>query len=694
MSRQFPDRLRAGLFHALRIVFRALPLPTATRDRWRERFLDRHSHWVPRGPRGVPAADAAGLATPTRAGHPAIGHVPYRSAPLPSPLPATLVAFYLPQFHPIPENDAWWGKGFTEWRNVTRALPQFDGHCQPRLPADLGFYDLRDGATMREQARLAREYGIGAFCFYFYWFGGKTLLETPLRHWLADQEIDLPFCLCWANENWSRRWDGRGDDILIGQQHGPEDDLAFIAHVADYLRDPRALRVEGKPLLLVYRPGLLPDPRATASRWRSWCHEHGIGDIHLAYVQSFERPVPADIGFDSAVEFPPNLTQPNSVASTQLLLNPEYAGDVLDWRAMAREAARRRSPEYPLFPGVNPGWDNEPRRPGKGRVYLYASPRSYRDWLRETVQGRLAGIPASRRLVFINAWNEWAEGAVLEPDARLGHAWLDATRQALVHAVAEPRQPLAKPCAVVHAWHLEVFDDLLQRLQASGVEWRLVVTTTPERADAVRVGLDRAGLEAEIAVFENRGRDILPFLHVANRLLDEGIEVVLKLHTKRSVHRQDGDHWRDELLDRLLSPSRVPALLAAFRDDAELGLLAAEGHLQPLHYFWGANERNVRRLAIRFGIPEPDPAQDDFVAGSMFWSRLSALRPMLDAHLDPQLFEVESGQVDGTSAHAIERLFVLSARAAGFRVETVAAACGSTGSIAATVPYRYARRDG
>ncbi len=248
----------------------------------------------------------------------------------------------LPQFHPFEENDAWWGKGFTEWRNVSRALPQFEGHVQPRLPGDLGFYDLRVGETLRAQAKLAADHGIGAFCFYFYWFSGHTLMEQPLRQWLADSTIELPFCLCWANENWTRRWDGRNQDVLIGQQHSAEDDLAFIAHVADYLRDRRALKVEGRPVLLLYRPQLLPDPKATAARWRGWCRDNGIGEIHLAYVQSFERPDPRDIGFDAAVEFPPNIAAPRQLSTTQFLLNPDYEGDVRDWRELA--AQMRRAP--------------------------------------------------------------------------------------------------------------------------------------------------------------------------------------------------------------------------------------------------------------------------------------------------------------------------------------------------------------
>ncbi|WP_434982651.1 glycoside hydrolase family 99-like domain-containing protein [Xanthomonas arboricola] len=684
------SRVRAQLFGLLRAGFRAIPLSDATRDRWRSWFLDRHADWVPEPVRGR-AVHGISRRPAARSDEAAIGHVPYRTAALPETLPATLVAFYLPQFHPIPENDAWWGKGFTEWRNVSRALAQFEGHQQPRLPADLGFYDLRTLQVMREQARLAQEYGLGAFCFYFYWFAGKTLLEMPIAQRHEDTSITLPFCLCWANEKWARRWDGRGDDILIDQAHSADDDLAFIAHIATYLRNPTYLRVDGRPLLLVYRPHLLPDPAQTAARWRKWCRENGVGEIHLAYVQGFERPDPRDIGFDAAVEFPPNMSTPASVTARQRLLNPEFNGEVLDWRELARDMEQRPLREYTLYPGVNPGWDNEPRRSGKGRIYLHASPRRYRDWLSRTLRHRLASAPPAHRMVFINAWNEWAEGAVLEPDARLGHAWLEATRQALTRApdvVTESRSPSA--CVVLHAWYLDVLNEMLDAIAECGTPLRIIVTTDLTKVIEVNQCIQQRGIQAEVEGFENRGRDILPFLHVANRLLDEGVQLVLKLHTKKSTHRDDGNAWRNEMLAALLMPQRVDAIVDAFSTDPLIGLMAPDGHLLPVTDFIGGNADALDYLAVRTGTDAPD-ATSLFASGSMFWARLEALRPLLDAHLHPSEFESEQGQIDGTLAHAIERFVGLAVTSSGHRVTTIEQTLGIT-KTASAEPYRYARK--
>ncbi|RUW34044.1 glycoside hydrolase family 99-like domain-containing protein [Mesorhizobium sp. M1E.F.Ca.ET.041.01.1.1] len=346
--------------------------------------------------------------------------------------PVRVVAFYLPQFHPIPENDEWWGEGFTEWTNVKPAQPQFVGHHQPHIPDELGYYDLRDVSAQRRQVELAKLYGVEGFCFYFYWFGGKRLLERPLENWLADHSLDLPFCLCWANENWSRRWDGLDHEILIAQDHSSNDDLAFIAEVAPYLRDPRYIRVDGKPLLLVYRPSLLPAAAETAQLWRKWCRENGIGEIFLAYTQSFESVPPEQYGFDAAVEFPPNRSAPPNVTHLVTPLNDDFDSTVYDWSVFCERSKNYAPRSYKLFRSVCPGWDNTARRRHGGGVFINNTPELYRTWLENAIDDTVIHVEEpSERLIFVNAWNEWAEGAHLEPDAANGFAYLQATREAL-----------------------------------------------------------------------------------------------------------------------------------------------------------------------------------------------------------------------------------------------------------------------
>jgi O-antigen biosynthesis protein len=342
------------------------------------------------------------------------------------------ICFYLPQFHEIAENNAWWGSGFTEWSNVRPARAQFKSHYQPHVPVELGYYDLLDSAVQQRQVDLAKLYGLGGFCFYFYWFGGKTLLERPVASYLEDSSLDFPFCLCWANENWSRRWDGLDSEILIAQEHSPEDDIAFISHLSDYLRDDRYVRVDGKPLLLVYRPNLLPCARDTAARWRAWCRVNGIGEIHLAYTQSFEAVDPAEYGFDSAIEFPPNNSAPPNLTNQVEPLSADYRGTVYDWRVLVERSRHYQEPTYRLFRSVCPAWDNTARRGTRGTVFLHSSPDGYREWLGNAVAYTERTFDqADERLVFVNAWNEWAEGAHLEPDQKYGYAYLQATRDAL-----------------------------------------------------------------------------------------------------------------------------------------------------------------------------------------------------------------------------------------------------------------------
>ncbi|MCK9366934.1 MAG: glycoside hydrolase family 99-like domain-containing protein [Metallibacterium scheffleri] len=620
--------------------------------------------------------DATQVLSRPHAGGRGIGYVAPSQDSEPVPTPVRLIAFYLPQFHPTAENDAWWGAGFTEWTLVARVLPKVEGQAQPKLPGALGFYDLRQPDVLRAQAQLARTHGVHGFCFYFYWFGGRRLLEQPLLDFLADAGNDLPFCLCWANEPWSRRWDGRDDDVLIAQQHGAEDDVAFIDYAARYLRDARAIKVDGKPVLVIYRPSLLPDPKATAARWRTRCRELGIGEIHLAFTLAFDSFVPRDIGFDAAIEFPPNNVVARDITAQAKRLDPNFAGRVHDWRSLAAAPPMLPDDAGTLHRGVCPAWDNEARRAGRGRVFLHAAPRRYRDWLVAAMRDTLRRC-ANREstLLFINAWNEWSEGAYLEPDARLGYAWLEATRaaQRIVAAsprVAAPRKPLRHVCVVLHAFYPELLDEILLPLRTWGVPYRLLLSTIAASEKAVRQRIAALGMTAEIQVFENRGRDMLPFLQLASRLLDEGEGLVLKLHTKRSLHRGDGETWRRDLLDKLVALDESECILQAFQAQSALGMVVPDGHLLSLRAYWGANAGNVQSLCRRMGIGEIDPDTAAFPAGSMFYARLEALRPLLDTSLELFEFEPETGQQDGTMAHAIERVLGLCVQAAGMRVTT------------------------
>jgi len=344
-----------------------------------------------------------------------------------------VLAFYLPQFHPIPENDHWWGAGFTEWSNVTRAVPNFVGHYQPRLPADLGFYDLRVPEVMEAQAALARRYGIHGFCCYYYWFAGKRLLEAPIERMLAAGKPDIPYCLCWANENWTRRWDGEDHDVLIAQKYSPRDDEAVILDLIRHFRSGNYIRIDGKPLLLVYRVTMFPDFRATAERWRRVCRREGVGDIYLAMVESFDLvhagADPAAFNCDASVEFPPlGMAQPRPPSGA--VTNPDFVGQVADYRDIAARFCARPLPAHTRFRGVMPGWDNTARRQNNSFCFEHATPGAFQAWLETAIAHTRTQYHGDERIVFLNAWNEWAEGAYLEPDRRFGHTFLEAVRNA------------------------------------------------------------------------------------------------------------------------------------------------------------------------------------------------------------------------------------------------------------------------
>jgi hypothetical protein len=357
-----------------------------------------------------------------------------------TPSAPQLIAFYLPQFHPIPENDLWWGKGFTEWTNVARARPSFPEHVQPRLPSDLGFYDLRVPDTRAAQAAMARAHGITAFCYYHYWFSGRRLLERPFNEVLSSGEPDFPFLLCWANENWTRRWDGHDREVLIAQSHSLEDDRNHLRALAPAFADPRYVRLGGHPVFLVYRTELLPNPTQTADVWREEAHRLGIGEICLGRIESFVSGIPPQtIGFDFAVEFAPRwVAVPGRIfggglrsvlRKTRLLQDGYVRNAVRSYGEMMTSMLAWPEPDYPLFRGACPSWDNTPRRRSNATIFHGADPALLQTWV-ETLLSRRRDFRGAPAPIFLNAWNEWAEGAQLEPCSIFGRGFLEAVRTA------------------------------------------------------------------------------------------------------------------------------------------------------------------------------------------------------------------------------------------------------------------------
>jgi hypothetical protein len=348
------------------------------------------------------------------------------SVPLTSP-DMRLVAFYLPQYHPMPENDNWWGKGFTEWTNVSKSIPIFNGHYQPHLPDELGFYDLRVPEVMQRQIELAKMYGIYGFCFYYYWFGGKRLLERPLNQFLQNPDYHLPFCICWANENWTRRWDGLESEILIGQNHSPDEDLQFIKDIIPILADPRYIRIDNRPLLIIYRPELFPDMAATLKRWNNVCIQAGIGELYVLGALTFGYTDPRVFGLEAGIEFPPHNMVLTDVTDQIPVFNKNFRGKVYYFPEWLDQKNHLKDYPFKTFKCVFPNWDNTARKPNEANILIGTSPEVYKRWLLDVCNYTRMHFPSDERFVFINAWNEWAEGAHLEPDRKYGYAYLQTT---------------------------------------------------------------------------------------------------------------------------------------------------------------------------------------------------------------------------------------------------------------------------
>lgn len=355
---------------------------------------------------------------------------------------ARIIAFYLPQYHPIPENDQWWGKGFTEWTNTGKAKPLFPGHYQPHVPADLGYYDLRVPETRSNQAEMAKEYGIEAFCYYHYWFAGKQILERPLNEVLQSGQPDFPFCVCWANQTWSGLWHGNPDKILIEQTYpGEADHRTHFNELLPILSDKRYLKVDEKPLIVIYSPNDIPDLARFVQLWKQMAIQAGLAGLHM--VATIHGKQPWDYrhyGFDAAVmHYLPPLRCHTYVSWRQpfkklLQLYQEKTGKPTIYRY--EDVMLEMLPEVgsgtSMYPCLIPNWDNTPRSNSNGLVLHGSTPELFRNQLIKSLKN-LRNVPEDHAIIFVKSWNEWAEGNHLEPDLKFGKAYLEVIRQELLN---------------------------------------------------------------------------------------------------------------------------------------------------------------------------------------------------------------------------------------------------------------------
>lgn len=350
---------------------------------------------------------------------------------------ARVIAFYLPQYFPIPENDLWHGKGFTEWTNVTKAKPLFKGHYQPILPSELGFYDLRVPETREAQAELAKEHGVEAFCYWHYWFGdGKRILDRPFREVQESGEPDFPFCLAWANASWTGIWYGMGDNSLLEQRYlGEKDDEKHFYSLLDAFKDPRYLKVDGKPLLFIYAPLDHPYMQDFITLWQRLARREGLGGIYFVGATRQDENLP---GFDGTAQIDPFESPKQSKFNKLIslikkrLLN--YPRRIIEYNDVI-EFLKRKTLRENEFPVITPNWDNTARSGNRGSVIVNSNPQKFDLMLKNTLK-KLENRDLDKKIIFVEAWNEWAEGNYLEPDIKYGRGFLEVVKKNILEESA------------------------------------------------------------------------------------------------------------------------------------------------------------------------------------------------------------------------------------------------------------------
>lgn len=593
-----------------------------------------------------------------------------------------VLTFYLPQFHTFKENDEWWGKGFTEWTNTKKSKPHFEGHYQPREPHDdIGYYKLDKIDTMKKQIDIAKKHGIYGFCFYYYWFSGKRLMEKPVDLLLQHPEIDFPFCLCWANENWTRTWDGLENSVLIKQDYSKDDPEKFIKDIKKYIDDKRYIRIKGKPVILIYNPKQIPDLADVVKKWRQSAIDLGIGEIIVwtkndLASDNFENVNISDAEFDFA---PLGFGHPGCKVTG---LDTERSYDYTQMVDDIEHLYINHFPPKPFYYSCTMGWDNSARRKEDYRIYYSYSLKAFYKWLRIIIKQTRIRNNENERFVLVNAWNEWAEGTYLEPDKKYGYANINTLSRAIFNIPlnvdfrilddkTERLSKIKKKIAIhAHIYYVDLLDEIIDVLNAMPYDYDLYISTdSSSKVKTIIKELEGKIFASKVIVekYENRGRDVLPFLLQMKKNFNK-YDYVCHIHTKKSTTASYGDSWRKYLYNNLFGcKENIESIFNIFEKE-NIGLI------YPMYYKdiadmveIGGNKNRLKSLLSDMEVEMPDNFDDiNFPAGTMFWAKTDALLPLFNLDLSSKEFDEEKGQIDGTIAHAIERSLCIVCKSKGY----------------------------
>ena len=588
------------------------------------------------------------------------------------------IALYLPQFHSIKENDEWWGKDFTEWTNVKKCKPLFMGHHQPRIPGDkinyLDYYNLTNISVIKKQVELAKSHGIYGFAIYYYWFSGKKLLEKPLEIYLNDKSINFHFLLIWANENWTRKWDGRDKEVLIKQEYRDKDPELFINDIKKYIIDYRYIKIKNKPVLGLYEPFKIPNLNETIRIWRKKSREYGIGEIFILVClnkNKIDEILNLQL-FDGAYDFPPR----NLIKNFTIKYKNTFIYSQLIYKNSNFNNTNEK--DFKIYRGSMLEWDNCPRIK-ECSIYDYYSPEQFYIINKIIIKWTQKHYNKDNRFIFINAWNEWGEGSYLEPDEKYGYASINSLSKALFNLSFVKKYNIGhlkestKIVIQVHLFYEDLLKEIIKITNNIPVQYDLFISVNSksikENIEKYIMNNSKASL-FEIKILPNRGRDVLPLLIQLKNVFKK-YKYFCHIHTKKSFHIYFGENWRDYLYYNLLGNKEIISeILTEFENFDNLGFIYPEPYYKVLNIFGKSTiDLNYKCMnsIINKIFPNVQISQNyfDFPEGNMFWARTNAIYQIFELNIEKR-FPKEKGKLNATLMHCIERIWIYIVKLNGY----------------------------